>query len=97
MRLIYRFIEVVEIAAKTYSPNILCKYLYDLTSAFNTFYNKHSILGQSPDTVPSDKDNNLTMQQSNNVIMFRLALTAATAQVLKNGLYLLGIETLEQM
>ncbi|OGG27550.1 arginine--tRNA ligase [Candidatus Gottesmanbacteria bacterium RIFCSPLOWO2_01_FULL_48_11] len=27
----------------------------------------------------------------------RLALTAATAQVLKNGLYLLGIETLEQM
>lgn len=27
----------------------------------------------------------------------RLALTAATAQILKNGLYLLGIETLEQM
>jgi arginyl-tRNA synthetase len=27
----------------------------------------------------------------------RLALTAATARVLKNGLYLLGIETLEQM
>ena len=28
---------------------------------------------------------------------FRLQLTAATAQVLKNGLYLLGIETLERM
>ncbi len=28
---------------------------------------------------------------------FRLALTAATAQVLKNGLYLLGIDVLEQM
>ncbi len=28
---------------------------------------------------------------------FRLFLTAATSQVLKNGLYLLGIETLEQM
>ncbi len=28
---------------------------------------------------------------------FRLSLTAATSQVLKNGLYLLGIETLEQM
>jgi len=27
----------------------------------------------------------------------RLALTAATAQVIKNGLYLLGIETMEQM
>jgi arginyl-tRNA synthetase len=31
------------------------------------------------------------------VSQFRLKLTAATAQVLANGLYLLGIETLEQM
>jgi len=31
-------------AAKSYSPNILCNYLYELASKFNTFYNAHKII-----------------------------------------------------
>ncbi len=32
-------------AAKNYSPNLLCNYLYDLAQKYNTFYNKHRIIG----------------------------------------------------
>ena len=102
MRLIYRFTENVGTAAKTYSPNILCEYLYDLSSAFNTFSNKHSILGGDMQYVTRDtkidqkKVSSFKLQVSSQS-QFRLTLTTATAQVLKNGLYLLGIETLEKM
>ena len=34
---------------------------------------------------------------THDTVTLRLALTAATAQVIHNGLHLLGIETLEQM
>lgn len=45
LRALSRFFEVVTLSAKTYSPNLLCNYLYDLASKFNTFYNKHKIIG----------------------------------------------------
>ena len=32
-------------AAKNYSPNILCNYLFDLAQKYNTFYDRHRILG----------------------------------------------------
>ncbi len=39
------FPEIVEEAAQKYAPNLLCNYLYDLASKFNTFYNGHKIIG----------------------------------------------------
>lgn len=45
LRKLAQFQEIIINAAKTYSPNILCNYLYDLASKFNTFYNKHRIIG----------------------------------------------------
>ncbi len=81
LRKLSQFQEIIVTAAKSYSPNILCNYLYELASKFNTFYNKCSIL------INSD-------QQTTN---FRLSLTSGTAQVLKNGLKLLGIESPEKM
>lgn len=45
VRWIYRFGEAVELAAKQLSPNLLCSYLTELAQRFNTFYNKHQILG----------------------------------------------------
>ncbi|MFZ2201904.1 MAG: arginine--tRNA ligase [Microgenomates group bacterium] len=45
LRWIYRFGEVVELAAKQLAPNLLCSYLIELAQRFNTFYNKHQILG----------------------------------------------------
>lgn len=78
LRKLAQFQEVIVTAAKSYSPNILCNYLYDLASKFNTLYNKHKIVGSSEEE-------------------FRLLLSKGTAQVLKNGLKLLGIEAPERM
>ncbi len=45
LRVLNRFPEVVEEAAKNFAPNILCNYLFDLAQKFNLFYEKHKILG----------------------------------------------------
>jgi len=42
---IYRFPEVVEVAARSFSPNLVCSYLFELASRFNTFYNQEKIIG----------------------------------------------------
>ncbi len=81
LRTLNQFAETVENAAKSYSPNLLCNYLYDLASKYNTFYARHSILTNSDEQVTN----------------FRLSLTSATGQVLKNGLKLLGIQSPERM
>jgi len=82
LRRIAQFPEVISTATKNYSPNLLCNYLFDLAQSFNTFYNKHRIL--STDHSPQTTD-------------FRIALTAATGQVLANGLTILGISTPKKM
>ncbi len=74
-RLIAQFPDIVAASATNFAPSTLCTYLFQLAQAFNLFYAKHAILGESR----------------------RLALTDATAQVIANGLYLLGIEILEEM
>ena len=80
LRTLPKFPEIVAAAAENYAPNLVCNYLYDLASKFNTFYNKHRIIHSG--SVSSN---------------FRLALTAATGQVLANGLKLLGIQAPEKM
>lgn len=79
LRTFCRFPEVVEETAKTYSPHLLCAYLFDLTQKFNLFYEKCPIL-----------------KAEDELKRLRLMLVEATAQLLKNGLYLLGIEVLER-
>lgn len=44
LRWVYRFPEVVETAAKSFSPNLLCSYLFELAKRFNTFYANCPIL-----------------------------------------------------
>ncbi|HCS78111.1 TPA: arginine--tRNA ligase, partial [Patescibacteria group bacterium] len=84
-RLMY-FPEIVNEAAGGYTPSLICNYLFELAQSFNLFYAKHSILGTAHD----NKINEQTRQ-------FRVALTSATAQVFKKGLYLLGVDVLEKM
>ncbi|MDP3917731.1 MAG: DALR anticodon-binding domain-containing protein, partial [Candidatus Woesebacteria bacterium] len=81
LRKLSQFHEVIVIATKNYSPNILCNYLYELASKFNTFYNKHSILTNSKH-ITTD---------------FRLILTSSVGKTLKTGLNLLGIDAPEKM
>lgn len=44
LRKLSQFSEIIEMATKNYSPNILCSYLYELAQKFNSFYNAHKII-----------------------------------------------------
>ena len=78
LRSLTKFKEVALSAGKTYSPNLVANYLFDLSQRYNLFYQKHKIIGSQ------NQD-------------FRLSLTQAVGQILKTGLHLLGIETVEEM
>lgn len=81
LRFIYRFGEVLELSLQQNAPHYIAEYLLQLAHRFNAFYEVCPIA--------LEKDEALRNQ--------RLALAAATAQVLHNGLYLLGINTVEEM
>ena len=100
-RLIMQFPDMVTAAAEDFAPNTLCTYLFQLAQAFNVFYAKHTILEQGEAERRKGKGesfslilNALPLTLTPNL---RLSLTAATAQVLKNGLSFLGITVLERM
>lgn len=74
------FPTIIEQAARDYTPNLICAYLYELASLYNTFYQK----------VPILKSREEKRQ-------LRLAISQGIAVVLKQGLYLLGIDVVEKM
>jgi arginyl-tRNA synthetase len=45
LRTLVRYGQILENAAKSYSPNLICNYVYNLAQTYNSFYNKHKILG----------------------------------------------------
>ena len=101
LRTIYKFPEVVGEAGQNYAPNLICNFLFDLAQKFNGFYNKHRILQQGNKATRQqgnkEQKNEIAKERNSEIRTFRLALTQATAQVIKNGLYLLGIKVLEKM
>jgi arginyl-tRNA synthetase len=82
LQLFLYYPQLVQEAATGHTPNTIATYLFQLAQAFNAFYATESILG---------KDVSQTTRS------VRLAISASTAQIIHNGLYLLGIETLEYM
>ena len=82
LRLLSKFTEITLESSQRYSPNLLATYLFELCQAFNLFYQKHSIL---------------EAKEGEGIVQFRLLLTQSIGQVIKNGLQLLGIETVEKM
>ena len=75
------FAAVVRQAGNDYNPSAIANYCYELVKEYNQFYHDLSVL-REPD---QDKK------------VFRLALSAAVSQVVKNGMGLLGIEVPERM
>jgi len=81
MRHIFEFPEVLREVARTYLPNVLAIYLYELANRANRYY----------EAVPILIDENASRREA------RLELVISTARVLKEGLRLLGIKTLERI
>ncbi len=79
--LLYHFPLTVKKCCEEMSPQLLCKYLTDLSTAFNQFYQKIPVIKAGE---KGKKD-------------FRLTLVFSVKQVLKNGLNLLGIDPLTKM
>ncbi|QXH47029.1 arginine--tRNA ligase [Pseudomonas xanthosomatis] len=76
-----QFGEILNNVADKGTPHVLCSYLYDLAGLFSSFYENCPILSAE------------TPQQQQS----RLRLAALTGRTLKQGLELLGLETLERM
>ena len=81
LREIYKFPEIVREAGEKFSPNLICNFVFDLAKKYNFFYDSYPIIGAE------DKE----------IKKFRLALTKSVAQVIKNSLSLLGIQTPPKM
>jgi arginyl-tRNA synthetase len=76
-----RFPTTVNDVARTLEPHRLCTYLYELATAFSTFYEACPVL-----RAPTEDER-----------ASRLALADVTARVLARGLDLLGIEAPERI
>ncbi len=81
LRLLVQYPEKLAAAAENYKPNLLTTYLHELAQTFNSFYSAVPVLKSQRDDLRAA----------------RLDLVRASAQVLKNGLHVLGIATFERM
>jgi arginyl-tRNA synthetase len=75
------FPEVVDEAAALFAPSLIAQYAYDLTKAYNGFYQSESIFQAD------------TPERSN----FRVQLSIFVGNVLESALRLLGIDAPHQM
>ena len=75
------FETAVRQAGTDYNPSCIANYCYDLASEYNRFYHDFSVLHEEDEKKRT----------------IRIALSATVAQVIKNGMGLLGIEVPERM
>ena len=81
IQMVADFAAVVKQAGEDYSPSIIANYTYDLVKEYNQFYHDYSILREENEAVK----------------IFRIALSANVAKVVRLGMSLLGIEVPSRM
>nr|WP_314442890.1 arginine--tRNA ligase [uncultured Sphingomonas sp.] len=78
---------VVEAAALAHEPHRIAFYLYDLAAAFHALWNRGN----------DDPSRRFLVEGEPRLSAARLALASAVAQVIGNGLALMGVEAAEEM
>ena len=81
IQMVADFAAVVKQAGEDYSPSIIANYTYDLVKEYNQFYHDFSILREENEAVK----------------VFRIALSANVAKIVRLGMNLLGIEVPSRM
>jgi arginyl-tRNA synthetase len=81
LKALYRWPQLLEEAASEMNPAAVASYCYELARGFNQFYHGHSVLSAGEESVT----------------LFRVRLSAFTANVLKTAMGLLGISLPEKM
>ena len=78
---LFQFPILIQEAAENYDPSTIANFCYTLAKTFHRFYHDHSILNADTEATKA----------------FRIKLSTSISQVLKKGMYLLGIEMPERM
>ena len=81
IQMVADFAAVVRQAGEDYSPSGIANYVYDLVKEYNQFYHDFSLL----------------REENEDVKLFRIALSANIAKVVRLGMGLLGIEVPDRM
>ncbi|NDV65675.1 arginine--tRNA ligase [Bacteroides sp. 224] len=81
IQMVADFATIVKQAGEDYSPSIIANYIYDLVKEYNQFYHDYSIL----------------REENADIKIFRIALSANIAKVIRLGMELLGIEVPNRM
>ena len=81
VKIIADFPEMVEKAALSYKPSLICRILLDLSHMFNEYYHKHKIL----------QEDNKRLEDA------RVLLVFCVKNVIENGLNLLSINVTDEM
>ena len=81
IRTLNEFKDIILSAARRYEPSMITRHIIDVAQKFNKYYFEHRILDDD-----SKKRNRA-----------RLVLTKASMQVIKTGLYLIGVEAPNKM
>lgn len=79
--LLEQYPDVVREAAATYSPAVIANYIYSVAKSYNSFYTEHSVLKAETEEKKE----------------LRLKLCQLTANVIRQGMELLGIRVPERM
>lgn len=75
------FPNVIQEAAENYSPAVIANYTYELVKEYNSFYQNNTVLND----------------ENEDIKKFRVALSEMVADIIKNGMNLLGINVPNQM
>ena len=81
IKFIHTYPEILDEAAKNYSPAMVANYVYDLVKEYNQFYHDHPIFSET----------------DINKVIFRLYLSKQISKIIKSGMGLLGINVPERM
>ncbi|WP_289054336.1 arginine--tRNA ligase [Carboxylicivirga marina] len=81
MRMVSNFPAVVAEAGKVYSPALIANFVYDLAKEFNQFYHESPIAVEEDETKRS----------------MRLLLCKSVGTVIKNGMWMMGVDVPERM
>ena len=87
VELLVDFPQAIIDAGRLYDPNMIANHLLKLTGAFNSFYQRKNEAGRTDKIISDDKD----------LTLARIALVKSVQLVVKEGLYLLGIQAPEEM
>ncbi len=85
--LLYRFPQIIWSVSESNEPYLISSYLLELSSAFNKVYQRKDAQGRIDKIISDDAD----------LTKARIALVAGVKMVIKEGLYLLGMEAPEEM